>query len=219
MSSKIVLIAGGTASGKTTIAKAIAKAFKNEVVTIQQDLYYRKDWDKLSLEQRLKNNFDHPDAFDWDLIEKDIKDLQEGKVVERPKYIYSEARHSKTKVVKMHPKPVIIFEGLYALFYKDIRNMSSVKLFVDAEDDIRILRRLKRDTYIYEETVNGKEIEPINAITKFSKNWVSVIREMHINHIFPTKKYADLIIPNNNDNGINDNALILLEASVKDMLK
>lgn len=218
MNSKLILIAGGTASGKTTISERVVKALGDNVVTLPQDIYYRADWDELSLEERLSQNFDHPDAFDWHLIKEDIEALTNGKTVTRPEYIYHEARHNKDKLVTFEPKDVIIFEGLFGLFYKEVRDMASIKIYVDAEDDVRILRRLKRDSYMYDGSMEIYGTTLSSMIQKFSSNWLEIIKPMHDLYIEPTKRYAEIIIPNNSE-GVNTKAISIMEASIKDMLK
>lgn len=218
MNSKLILIAGGTASGKTTISERIAKTLGDNVVTLPQDIYYKAEWDKLPLEERLSQNFDHPEAFDWDLIKEDIEALTSGKTVTRPSYIYHEAKHDENISVTFAPKDVIIFEGLFGLFYDEVRRMATIKIYVDAEDDVRILRRLKRDSYMYDGSMEIYGTTLNSMIGKFSENWLNTIKPMHDLYIEPTKRHAEIIIPNNEE-GVNTKAISILESSIKDMLK
>ncbi|GAE35058.1 uridine kinase [Halalkalibacter akibai] len=192
MSNKPIVIgvAGGTGSGKTTVAKEIFYQFNEQsIVLIEQDAYY-KDQSHLSFEERLKTNYDHPLAFDNDLLLEHLQKLTDGKAISKPVYDY--AAHTRSeKVIDIQPKDVIILEGILILEDKRLRDMMDIKLFVDADADIRIIRRLVRDIQD-----RGRSIESV------IDQYTSVVRPMHLQFIEPTKRYADVIIPEGGQNRV-----------------
>ncbi|MFC0561875.1 uridine kinase [Halalkalibacter alkalisediminis] len=192
MSNKPIVIgvAGGTGSGKTTVAKEIFYQFNEQsIVLIEQDAYY-KDQSQLSLEERLQTNYDHPLAFDNDLLLEHLKKLSSKQGIQKPVYDY--AAHTRSKeVIDIKPKDVIILEGILILEDKRLRDMMDIKLFVDADADIRIIRRLVRDI-----SERGRSIESV------IDQYTSVVRPMHLQFIEPTKRYADVIIPEGGQNRV-----------------
>ncbi|WP_227934861.1 uridine kinase [Alkalihalobacillus deserti] len=178
----VIGVAGGTGSGKTTVAKEIFYQFNEQsIVLIEQDAYY-KDQSHLSFEERLQTNYDHPLAFDNDLLLEHLQKLSLNQGIEKP--IYDYASHTRSKeVIDIKPKDVIILEGILILEDERLREMMDIKLFVDADADIRIIRRLVRD--IQE---RGRSIESV------IDQYTSVVRPMHLQFIEPTKRYADVII-------------------------
>ena len=187
----IIGIAGGSASGKTTIAQKIIDTFKdtNSIGIIKEDDYY-KDQSDLSFEDRKKTNYDHPLAFDHELMRFQIQELIAGRIVEKPTYDYTvHNRSDKTEIVE--PKDVIIIEGLFVLEEKEIRDLLDIKVFVDTPNDIRFIRRLVRDI-----NERGRDIN--NIIDQ----WCATVRVMHDEFIEPSKKYADVIIPEGGGNSV-----------------
>lgn len=193
----IIGIAGGSASGKTTIAQKIIDTFKdtNSIGIIKEDDYY-KDQSDLSFEDRKKTNYDHPLAFDHELMRFQIQELIAGRIVEKPTYDYTvHNRSDKTEIVE--PKDVIIIEGLFVLEEKEIRDLLDIKVFVDTPNDIRFIRRLVRDI-----NERGRDIN--NIIDQ----WCATVRVMHDEFIEPSKKYADVIIPEDGGNSVGIDLLI-----------
>ncbi|MCQ2112892.1 MAG: uridine kinase [Bacteroidaceae bacterium] len=188
----IIGIAGGTGSGKTTVVNKILEALpEGSVAVIPQDSYYN-DQSHLPLEVRKQTNFDHPNAFDWQLFSHQIAELKAGRAIEQPTYSYITCtRLSET--VHVEPKEVIIIEGIMSLYDKSLRDQMDLKIFVDAGADERLLRVIVRDI-----AERGHPLEML--ITKYR----NVLKPMHDEFIEPTKQYADIIIPNvgNNDQAI-----------------
>jgi len=186
----VIGIAGGSGSGKTTVVKAITKQLSGRVVVIPQDSYY-KDSSHLPLEERQKINFDHPDAIDWKLLCQQIRELKQGKTVEQPVYSYITCSRSKTETVTVEPADVIIVEGILIFTCKELRDQMNIKLFVDADDDDRVLRIIVRDI---EE--RGRTLE--TAINHYEET----VKPMHLQFIEPSKRYADIIIPQGGHNKV-----------------
>ena len=186
----LIGIAGGTGSGKTSIAKAIARDFSSEeVALIEQDSYYR-DLSNITMEERSKTNFDHPDSVDFHLMKEQLNKLIEGNPVEIPIYDFtSHIRKRDTRLIEKHQ--IIIMEGILALFDPDIRSMMDIKIYVETADDIRIIRRIKRD-------VNKRKRTLISVIEQY----YATVRPMHIQFVETTKKYADIIIPEGGHNKV-----------------
>lgn len=189
-STTIIGIAGGSGSGKTSVTNEIMKNLDgHSVALIEQDFYY-KDQSHLTFEERLKTNYDHPFAFDNDLLIENLKDLKAGKSVEVPMYDYTIHTRSDKKIA-FEPKDVIIVEGIFALENETLRNMMDVKIYVDTDADLRILRRLIRDTKERDRTMESVVDQYLN-----------VVRPMHNQFIEPTKKFADIIIPEGGSNKV-----------------
>ena len=184
----IIGIAGGTGSGKTTVVKRIAKALPPHcAAVVPLDSYYN-DTTNLTPEERAVINFDHPDAFDWKLLTEHIKRLKNGEAIEQPTYSYIESNRQK-ETIHVEPKPVIIIEGIMALHYKKLRDMMDLKIFVDTDDDVRLIRNIRRDV-----VERGRTVDMV--LDRYEK----VLKPMHEQFIEPTKKFADLIIPWGGDN-------------------
>ncbi len=186
----VIGIAGGSGSGKTTVVKAITKQLCGKVVVIPQDSYY-KDSSHLPMEERQKINFDHPDAIDFKLLCEQVKQLKEGKTVEQPVYSYITCSRSKTETVMVEPAEVMIVEGILIFTCKELRDQMDIKIFVDADDDDRLMRIILRDT---EE--RGRTIQ--TAIDHYS----NTVKPMHLQFIEPSKRYADIIIPQGGHNKV-----------------
>ncbi len=186
----VIGIAGGTGSGKTTVVRKIVESFcDGEVAVIPQDSYYR-DSSHLPLEERLKLNFDEPAAIEWELLVEQLKQLKAGKAIEQPTYSYLTCTR-QPETIHVDPQEIIIVEGILILCDEQLRNMLDVKIFVDADSDERLIRVINRD--IIE---RGRTVEMV--IDRYEK----VLRPMHLQHIEPTKRYADLIIPQGGHNKV-----------------
>lgn len=184
----IIGIAGGTGSGKTTVVRKIVKALpKDSVVVVPLDSYYN-DTTNLSDEERKAINFDHPDAFDWELLIKHINELRNGHAVEQPTYSYI-ISNRLPETIHVEPKPVIIIEGIMTLLDKRLRDMMDLKIYVDCDSDDRLIRNIQRDT-----------IDRGRTVTMVMERYQKVLKPMHEQFIEPTKRYADLIIPEGGHN-------------------
>jgi len=193
----IIGIAGGSGSGKTRLAKNVLKEINNkQVQAITVDSYY-KDLSHLTFDERAKNNFDHPDAIDFDLLYNDLKDIMDNKVISTPLYDYKTHTREKEKSNKIENVKVIILEGILALYNSDIRNLMSMKIFVDTPSDVRLLRRIKRDV--------NKRARSIESVTEQYNN---TVKPMFLKFVKPTKDYADLIVPNGGKNKISIDAIV-----------
>lgn len=197
---KVIGITGGSGSGKSTIARKIREVV-SEFVFIPQDNYYNSA-SFISNENITAYNFDHPDAFDTDLLVSHLKDLKEGRSVQMPQYDFVHHRR-KDEYLEVHAKPLVIIEGLMILYDKRVRDLIDLKLYVDTPDDIRFIRRLQRDI-----SERGRTVQSV--ITQY----IDVARPGHFNFIEPTKEYADIIIP---EGGHNENALKVLISFVKEI--
>ena len=185
---KIIGIAGGTGSGKTTVVKKIVEALPPHfVAVVPLDSYYN-DTTHMTEEERRAINFDHPDAFDWRLLVHQVKQLRKGEAVEQPTYSYLKCNREK-ETVHVEPKPVIIIEGIMTLLNKQLRDMMDLKIFVDTDGDERLIRNIQRDC-----VERGRTVEMV--IDRYQK----VLKPMHEQFIEPTKKFADLIIPLGREN-------------------
>jgi uridine kinase len=186
----IIGIAGGTGSGKTTVVHQIMNELPSTGVgIISQDSYY-KDNSNLSYVERSKINFDHPRAIDFELLVAHLKDLKDGKVIEQP--VYSFVTHNRTEdVILTHPRKVMIVEGILILTNPELRDMFDVKIFVHADSDERLIRRLKRDI-----SERGRDMQEV--LTRYQ----TTLKPMHEQFIEPTKAYADIIIPNDKYNTV-----------------
>ena len=200
----IIGIAGGTGSGKTTVVKKIVqKLGKDEVVLLPLDSYY-KDLSDIPLEKRFNMNFDHPNAFDWELLREHIALLKEGKCIEQPTYSYLECNRLP-ETIHIEPKEVIIFEGIMSLYDKEIRDMMDLKIFVDADPDVRLIRNVERDVFS-----RGRTYQNV------MERYVRILKPMHEQFIEPTKRYADLIVP---QGGKNKMAIKILTMFIEKHLK
>ena len=200
----IIGIAGGTGSGKTTVVKEIVDSLPAaSVAVIPQDSYYN-DSSHVPVEERQNINFDHPDAFDWDLLVEQIKMLREGKAIDQPTYSYLTCTR-QPEIVHVEPKEVIIIEGIMALVSPELRNLMDLKIFVDADADDRLIRLIRRDV-----VKRGRTAEAV--ISRYER----VVKAMHEQFIEPTKKYADIIIP---QGGHNKQAIKMLQMSVAGCIK
>ena len=199
----IIGIAGGTGSGKTTVVNQIINQLPaDEVCVISQDSYYTAT-DNLSYEARTKINFDHPRAIDFDLLVNHLTQLKKGNIIEQP--VYSFVTHNRTKdTVKTHPRKVVIVEGILIFNSEKLRDLCDIKIFVHADADERLIRRVRRDI-----TERGRNIEEVLS------RYQSTLKPMHQQFIEPTKNYADMIIPNDRYNTV---AIDIVKTVISDRL-
>ena len=184
----IIGIAGGTGSGKTTVVRKIAEALPpHYVVVVPLDSYYN-DTSSMTEEERHAINFDHPDAFDWKLLIKQVNDLRNGKAIEQPTYSYLLCNRLE-ETLHIEPRPVVIIEGIMTLLNKKLRDMMDLKIYVDTDSDERLIRNIQRDV-----------IERGRTVEMVIERYLRVLKPMHEQFIEPTKKYADLIIPQGGEN-------------------
>lgn len=200
----IIGIAGGTGSGKTTVVRKIVESLPGEkVAVIPQDSYYN-DNTGIPMEERRKINFDHPNAFDWKLLIHHVHELREGRAVEQPTYSYLECNRM-AETVHVEPCEVIIIEGIMALCRKELRDLMDLKIFVDADPDDRLMRVISRDI-----------VERGRTTQMVMDRYVDVLKPMHLEFIEPTKRYADLIIP---QGGANQKAIDIMRTYIIHRLK
>ncbi|MBU2929497.1 MULTISPECIES: uridine kinase [Winogradskyella] len=186
----IIGIAGGTGCGKTTVVNTILKELpEGQVGVISQDSYY-KDTSHLSFEERVKINFDHPRSIDFELLEEHLKELKKGNSINQP--VYSFVKHNRTgDIIVTKPRKVMIVEGILILSHAEIRDLFDIKIYVHADSDERLIRRLRRDI-----TERGRDINEV------LQRYQSTLKPMHQQFIEPMKEYADIIIPNNKYNTV-----------------
>lgn len=205
MKSPILIgIAGGTGSGKSTVTREIYKSITDKnVAIIEQDSYY-KDQSNISFEERVKTNYDHPFAFDNELLVSHLKDLLDGKSIQKPIYDF-ENHNRKKETVLVEPKDIIVLEGILILYDEDLRNLMDIKLFVDTDADVRVIRRILRDI-----KDRGRTLDSV------VKQYMTTVRPAHMQFVEPTKRYADIIIP---EGGYNKVAIDIIVTKVNDIVK
>lgn len=198
----IIGVAGGSGSGKTTVtAKVLETIGPDMAAVIVQDYYYR-DQAHLTFEQRLATNYDHPHAFDWPLLIEHIEELLAGRAIQMPVYDFTHhTRAAETITVK--PAPVIVIEGLFPLYDAALRDMMSLKIFVDTDPDVRFIRRLQRDI-----RERGRSADHV------IEHYLATVRPMHNQFIEPTKRFADVILPH----GANDPAVDIITTKVASLI-
>ncbi|HEY8436512.1 MAG TPA: uridine kinase [Haloplasmataceae bacterium] len=203
MKSILIGIAGGTASGKTLVTEKIKRQFSEDCVTvIKQDDYY-KDQSDIPFEERLKVNYDHPDAIDMDLLYEHLKALLDGAIIEKPTYDFT--RHTRSERTEtIHPTRIIIVEGIMVLYDPRLRQLMDIKLYVDTDADIRFIRRLLRDI-----KERGRSIDSV--VTQYT----TTVKPMHNQFVEPTKRYADLIIPEGGNNRV---AIDIISTKIKQLI-
>ena len=199
----VVGIAGGSASGKTSIINRLKNLFKDEIVMIGHDYYYWTN-DNLSMEERVKLNYDHPKSFETEKLIEDLKALKSGKDVELPIYDYT-IHTRKKETLKVSPKPVVIVEGILILENQQLRDLMDIKVYVDVDADIRLIRRLLRDT-----KKRGRSVDSV--LTQY----LNTVKPMHEEFIEPSKKHADIIIPRGAEN---EPAVNMLVEQLRSLLK
>ncbi|MFR6454195.1 MAG: uridine kinase [Peptoniphilus lacrimalis] len=200
----LIGISGGTGSGKSTVTKKLVELIKEEnVAVIEEDSYY-KDQSNISFEERVKTNYDHPFAFDNKLLIEHLKDLKSGKSIEKPLYDF-ELHNRKKDTLLVEAKEVVILEGILILSEEEIRDLLDIKVFVDTDSDVRIIRRILRDI-----KERGRSLDSV--IYQYMKT----VRPAHLQFIEPSKKYADIIIP---EGGYNDVAIDLIYQKIKSIIE
>jgi uridine kinase len=186
----IIGVAGGTGSGKSTVARNVASALgEASVAFIDMDAYY-VDYAQLPFEQRKTVNWDHPDAFDWDLLVRQLTELSEGRAIEKPVYDFHNHVRSHS-VVQIPPADVIVIDGILLFVDARVRDLCDVKVFVDADADIRLIRRIRRDM-----TKRGRPLPEI------LDQYLSTVQPMHLEFVEPSKRYADVIVPRGGHNPV-----------------
>lgn len=197
-------IAGGTGSGKSTVARAVFQSMPaSSIAVIEQDSYYR-DQSELSFEERVKTNYDHPLAFDNDLLITHLKQLSEGQAVEKPIYDF-EIHNRKSETILVEPRDIVILEGILLYEDKRIRDLLDIKVFVDTDPDVRVIRRIQRDM-----KYRGRSLDSV------IEQYMTTVRPAHLQFVEPSKRYADLIIP---EGGYNKVAIDLMVTKVQSILK
>jgi uridine kinase len=193
----VIGVAGGTGSGKTTVAERLAAvAAPGALALVRQDSYYRAQ-PEVELHERALSNYDHPSSFDWALLQAHVDELLAGRAVETPVYDFT-VHDRADATVRVEPSRIVVVEGIFALYDPDLRSRFDLKVFVDADADVRFIRRLRRDL-----TERGRTLDTVVA------QYLDTVRPMHLQFIEPTKRYADVIIPHG---GHNDAALDMLVA-------
>lgn len=196
----VIGVAGGSGSGKTTVTRRVVETVgQGGVAVLNQDNYYRNQ-DDIPFEARLKTNYDHPAAFDWTLLRQHIDALLSGVPIDMPEYDFT--RHTRAAhTTTVLPAPVVVLEGFFALYDEALRDRMHLKVFVDADADVRFIRRLMRDTQ-----ERGRTPESV------IEQYLEYVRPMHLSFVEPTKRYADVIIPHG---GMNEPALDMLAARIR----
>ena len=186
MNTIFIGIAGGTGSGKTTLTEHLAARFGSDISVVHHDNYYKRQ--DRPFAERCLQNYDHPDAFDWKLLIKQVNELRKGNAIEQPTYSYIKCNRLP-ETIHVEPKPVIIIEGIMTLLNKKLRDMMDLKIFVDADSDERLIRNIQRDI-----VERGRDVKMV------VDRYLEVLKPMHEQFIEPTKRYADVIIPQGGEN-------------------
>lgn len=198
----VVGVAGGSASGKTTIVKKIEEYFGKDIVILSHDSYY-KAHDDMSYEERSQLNYDHPESFETDRMAEDIRSLIKGNAIEVPVYDYT-IHNRAEETIRVEPKPVIIIEGILILENKELRDLMDAKIYVDTDADERLMRRIRRDMR-----------ERARSIDSILDQYAETVKPMHEEFVEPSKRYADVIIPRG---GENETGIRMLQEYLKHML-
>lgn len=199
----VIGIAGGTGSGKSTMINKIKEEFHDEIAILSHDFYYKRH-DQLTYEERTLLNYDHPDAFDTDLMIDHVRQLQNWKVIQRP--VYDFTIHNRVDdTVAVHPAKVVVAEGILIFENKELRDLCDIKVFIDTDADVRILRRILRDV-----SERGRTLDSVVS------QYLTTVKPMHEQFVEPSKKYADIIVP---EGGYNRVALEMLNERIHALLK
>lgn len=198
----VIGIAGGTGSGKTTLVNKLKDVVGNDVVTLTHDFYYKANKDK-TFEERSKMNYDHPNAFDTDMMVKDIDNLKNWESIDHP--VYDFVNHTRAdETVHVEPKKVILVEGILIFEHKELRDMLDMKIFVDTDADVRIIRRLVRDV-----KDRGRSMDSV------IEQYLNTVKLMHEEFVEPSKRHADIIVP---EGGYNQVAISMIRDRIKVLL-
>ena len=199
----VIGLGGGSGSGKTTIARSVVEAIgPDEVTLIQHDAYYRDQTD-LAMEERVKTNYDHPASFETALLVRHLEALRAGRAVDRPIYDFT-VNNRLPETVRVEPKPVVIVEGILVLYEPELRALMDLKIYVDTDPDLRILRRLERDL---------KERD--RSFDSVHDQYLATVRPMHLQFVEPSKRYADIVIPE----GYNTGAVGTVVSMIREVLR
>jgi uridine kinase len=199
----VIGVGGGSGSGKTTIALSVVEAIGEDRVTlIQHDAYYHDQTD-LPMEERVKVNYDHPDSFETSLLVRHLRDLRAGRAVDRPLYDFT-VYNRRPETVRVEPKPVVIVEGILVLHEPGLRELMDLKIYVDTDPDLRILRRLERDL-----KERGRSFDSVH------EQYLATVRPMHLQFVEPSKRHADIVIPG----GYNTGAVGTVISMIRDVLR
>ena len=199
----VIGIAGGTGSGKSTLVQKIKEEFRDEIAILSHDFYYKRH-DDMSYEDRCALNYDHPNAFDTDLMIEHIRQLKAWTVVERPVYDFS-IHNRVDETVAVHPAKVVVAEGILIFENQELRDLCDIKVFIDTDSDVRILRRILRDV-----RERGRTLDSVVS------QYLTTVKPMHEQFVEPSKKYVDIIIP---EGGYNRVALEMLNERIHALLK
>jgi len=192
----LIGIAGGTGSGKTTVARKLLEALPAEQVSLLQHDWYYRDCEHLSWEERVTVNFDHPDALESELLLAHLRELKAGRAVDCPQYDFATHTRAST-VITVNPAPIVVVEGILLFAVPELRSLFDLRLFVDTDDDIRLMRRIKRDI-----TKRGRDVESIQ------QQYYATVRPMHIEYVAPTKRFAHLVIPEGGENRVGIDVIV-----------
>lgn len=202
MKTTVIGIAGGTGSGKSTFTNRLKAAFGDQVAVLYHDNYYRAR-DDVPFEERKKINYDHPDAFETELLLEQLKSLKEGRAIECPVYDYAQHNRSR-QVLRIEPRPVVLLEGILVLADPRLRELLDIKIYVEADADERILRRVMRDV-----KERGRDIEGV------VQQYLTTVKPMHYLYVEPTRSLADLVI----NSGRNETAFQVMKVTIEQLLK
>ncbi len=199
----IIGLGGGSGSGKTTIARSIVEAIGPDSVSlIQHDAYYRDQTD-LPMEERVKVNYDHPESFETSLLVRHLQELRGGRAVERPIYDFT-VYNRLPQTARVEPKPVVIVEGILVIYEPELRALMDLKIYVDTDPDLRVLRRLERDL-----KERGRSFDSVHD------QYLATVRPMHLQFVEPSKRYADMVIPE----GYNTGAVSTVISMIREVLR
>ncbi|MBO5049776.1 MAG: uridine kinase [Oscillospiraceae bacterium] len=195
----VIGIAGGSGSGKTTLTKKLIEKFGDNITVLSHDNYYKRH-DELTYEQRAQLNYDEPEALDTSLMVYQLDQLRHGQAIDCPLYDFTQHNRSN-ETIRINPERVILVEGIMIFASEELRNLMDIRIFVDTDADIRLCRRIKRDV-----TKRGRSLESVIAQYK------ATVKPMHEKHVEPSKKYADLVVP---EGGKNEVALDMIEGRIR----
>jgi len=192
----VIGIAGGTGSGKTTVARKMLESLPSDQVSLLQHDWYYRDCAHLGWDERITVNFDHPDSLESELLLEHLKSLKAGQGVDCPQYDFSTHTRS-SDVVRVSPAPIVVVEGILLFAVPELRELFDLRLFVDTDDDIRLMRRIKRDI-----VKRGRDVDSIQT------QYYATVRPMHLEYVAPTKRFAHLVIPEGGENRVGIDVIV-----------